>query len=235
MTYTAILVCLGLAAVGCTSPTGQETEFPSSSELPDNQAPEDSLPENTPETDPNAPPNFGQADAALSDLTGQLAISTDTGELWVMAPDGFGPELVAGGNGVRANQPTWLKNSSALAYSYFDLSLQGIGYLASRLRTTHSAMSRGIRSTTSTGARLARTSLSYEPPLINATLSLAWPAQPRKARLSPLGHRSSCLGVLTARRLPPTSTTNGLTCGMCQNAASKHSLRQTPDSSHPPT
>ncbi len=128
MTYTAILVCLGLAAVGCTSPTGQETEFPSSSELPDNQAPEESLPENAPETDPNAPPDFGQADAALSDLTGQLAVSTDTGELWVMAPDGFGPELVAGGNGVRANQPTWLKNSSALAYSYFDLSLQGIGY-----------------------------------------------------------------------------------------------------------
>jgi hypothetical protein len=128
VTYSAILVCLGLAAVGCTSPSGQETQAPPTTAVPDNQSPEDSQPENTPETDSNTPPNFGQADPALSDLTGQLAISTDTGELWVMAPDGFGPELVAGGNGSRANQPTWLKNSSALAYSYFDASVQGIGY-----------------------------------------------------------------------------------------------------------
>jgi hypothetical protein len=45
-----------------------------------------------------------------------------------MAPDGFGPELVAGGNGVRATQPTWLPNSGVLAYSHFEASNQGIGY-----------------------------------------------------------------------------------------------------------
>lgn len=45
-----------------------------------------------------------------------------------MAPDGFAPELIAGGNNARASQPTWLPNSSVLAYSYFGPDRRGIGY-----------------------------------------------------------------------------------------------------------
>ncbi len=121
-----------------TAEDGQDT----TTSAPEGSDPQDSAPG---ETDPNSPssppnpddpnaadpdtgPNFGPADEGLADLGGQLAISTDTGELWVMAPDGFGPELVAGGATGRATQPTWLPNSEVLAYSYFGADRRGIGY-----------------------------------------------------------------------------------------------------------
>lgn len=118
----------------CTSEAGEETVGPTSTTASDDSTPGESGPPGTDQPDPgspgdpDAPPNFGPADEGLADLSGQLAISTDSGELWVMSPDGFGPELVAGGNNARANQPTWLPNSSVLAYSYFGADRRGIGY-----------------------------------------------------------------------------------------------------------
>ena len=135
--FSALLLCLALVAAACTSSSSQsqgsstETTQPGESD-PSPTDPGDTTPgsPDNPDApdDPDAPPNFGPANEGLIDLGGQLAISTDTGELWVMAPDGFGPELVAGGTNGRANQPTWLPNSSVLAYSYFGSDRRGIGY-----------------------------------------------------------------------------------------------------------
>lgn len=127
----AVLSCFVVLVAACTSPLADSndpalsTTAPPPPTSPDESAPDDS---GRQPQDPGGTPGFGPADERLADLTGQLAISMDSGELWVMDPDGFGPELVAGDTRGRANQPTWLKDSATLAYAYFGTDRRGIGY-----------------------------------------------------------------------------------------------------------